>query len=92
MKAEGESRGILFPDFNESFWLETSNTVRLSSLSIMGTDGQHYCFYLLSYVAEVYKVTWKTVLEIIYHLEGLQPCFCSAVPKEGKEAAKFIPV
>lgn len=65
---------------------------RLSNISIMGTDGQHCSFYLLSYVAEVYEVPWQTFLEIICHLESLQPCFCSAVPKEGKEGAKFISV
>lgn len=69
---------------------DIQHSQRLSNISILGTDGQHYSFYLLSYAAEVYKVTWQTFLEITCRLEGLQPCFCSAAPKEGKEVAKFI--
>lgn len=69
---------------------DIEHSQRLSNISIMGTDGQHYSFYLLSYVAEVHKVTWQAFLEIACHLEGLQLSFCSAVPKEGKEVDKFI--
>lgn len=50
-------------------------------------------FDLLSFVAEVHKVTLQTSLEIACHLEGLQPCFCSALLcLEGKRVGKFTSV
>lgn len=71
---------------------DIQHSQRYSNISLMGIDGQLYSFCFLFYVAEAYKVTWQTFLEITCHLEGLQACFCSAVPEEGNEVAKFIPL
>lgn len=74
-------------------WSDTSNTVGdWATHPSWGSEGQHYSFYLLPYISEVYKVIWQTFLEISCHLESLQPRFCSALPKEGKEVYKSRPV
>lgn len=69
---------------------DIQHSQRYNNIPLMGIDGQLYSFCFLFHVAEAYKVTSRAFLEITCHREGLQTCFCSAVPEEGKEVAKFI--
>lgn len=45
----------------------------------MGTDGHRYSFYLLSYVAEVYKVAWQAFGDNLSPVRFTASCLVSAL-------------